>query len=100
LFRLNEKEYEELAQKVAESSLSREAFIRQSCLEDGQIIIVDRDLMKKLYTEINRLGNNINQIAHVANSSKNISEHEIKMVIEWQRQLQLTVSRELEGIRK
>jgi hypothetical protein len=97
---LSDKEVGQLEQRVKTSKLSQEAYMRRACLEDGTMIIVDRQLLMKIYAEINRLGNNINQIAHLANASKSISEHEIKLVIEWQRQLQLTVSRELGGVKK
>lgn len=97
---LSENELVHLEKLVAESKLKREVYIRRACLEDGAIIIVDRELLKKIYAEVNRLGNNINQITHLANSSKSISDHEIKLVLEWQRQLQITISRELKGIRR
>ena len=97
---LSEKEAAVLEQRTKISNLSQEAYMRRACLEDGGMVIVDRQLLSRIYTEINRIGININQIAHWANSNKNISQDKIEMVLEWQRQLELTVSRELGGVRK
>jgi hypothetical protein len=97
---LSEKEAARLEKRVKTSGLSQEAFMRRACLEDGAIVIVDRLLLTKIYAEINRLGNNVNQIAHWANSNKDVTPKQVDMMLEWQRQLQLTVSRELGGIKK
>jgi hypothetical protein len=86
--------------KVQCSKLSKSAYVRRACLEDGAITVVDPELLKKIYAEINRLGNNINQIAHLANANKNITDAELRQVISWQRELQITVSQELKGVRK
>ena len=97
---LTENELARLNDLVSTSVLSREAYIRRACLDDAAIVIVDPELLKKIYAEINRLGNNINQIAHLANANKNITDAELRQVIGWQQELQITVSRELKGVRK
>lgn len=100
LVRLTENELERLEKKIKESGLSKEAYMRRACLDDAAIVIVDPELLKKIYGEINRLGNNINQVAHLANANKNITDVELRQVIGWQQELQITVSRELKGVRK
>lgn len=97
---LTDTELARLNNLVVTSALSREAYMRRACLEDGAFVIVDPELLKKIYAEINRLGNNINQVAHLANANKNITDAELRQVISWQRELQITVSRELKGVRK
>lgn len=100
MVRLTESELKILETRIKKSRLSKEAYMRRACLEDGAITVVDPELLKKIYAEINRLGNNINQIAHLANANKNITDAELRQVISWQRELQITVSQELKGVRK
>ena len=71
LFRLNKKEAEALDKKVKRSGLNREAYLRQ--LISG---VVPRDAPPPDYysmmRELHKIGNNLNQIARVANSTGDI----------------------------
>ena len=73
-FRLSQAEYELMQRKLAESGMSRNAFLIR-LISDAQIY--PRDLLMELcleYRIMNRLirgiGTNINQIARVANATK------------------------------
>jgi hypothetical protein len=73
-FRLSPAEYELMQQKLAESGMNRNAFLVR-LISDAQIY--PRDLLMELcleYRIMNRLirgiGNNINQLTKVANSTK------------------------------
>ena len=67
LFRLNQKEAEELDRKVKRSGLNREAYLRQ--LISG---VVPRDAPPPDYyammRELHKIGNNLNQIAQKAHT--------------------------------
>lgn len=67
LFRLNQKEAEELERKVKRSGLNREAYLRQ--LISG---VVPRDAPPPDYyammRELHKIGNNLNQIAQKAHT--------------------------------
>ena len=67
LFRLNQKEAEELEWKVKRSGLNREAYLRQSI--SG---VVPRDAPPPDYyammRELHKIGNNLNQIAQKAHT--------------------------------
>lgn len=56
-----------------------EAYARKMLL-DGFIIKKDYTLMRKAITEIHRLGVNVNQIAHVANSMQDVRLSEIRSI--------------------
>ena len=71
-FRLTPAEYESLVAKAAAAGLSREAFLR-TLLEGCQIRPRPPDSYKDLARDLASIGNNINQIAHTANSSGTIS---------------------------
>lgn len=96
---IDSKEKAKFDERVKISRLTQSAFIRRACLDDYVMNIVDPKLLSKIYAEVNRVGNNINQIAHLANSNKSISDSELQQVIGWQRELEITVSRELKGVR-
>lgn len=55
---------------------------------DGCIFVVDdSQLIDKVCYEIHKIGVNINQIAHVANTNQTISLEEIKKVQEYQKEI-------------
>lgn len=63
-FRVNEKEWELLQQKISESGNNQQEYIL-SCVMDKQII--NTDGIKELILELKRIGNNLNQIAKRCN---------------------------------
>lgn len=73
-FRLTEKQQKYLKTKVEEYGITESAYLRK-LLEDDmgnagglELPLEDRKLRKQLIFEINRIGNNINQIVHNHNS--------------------------------
>ena len=56
---------------------NRSQFIRNAVLNNFIIINDDTNLRKLVY-EVNRIGNNINQLAHLANQNKKIKQEEIE----------------------
>lgn len=67
LIRLTDKELKSLNQKVRSTSMSREAYIR-AVLSDCVPVETPPASYVDLIKELNHVGNNINQIATVANS--------------------------------
>lgn len=67
VFYLNEQEFEMLDRKVKRTNLSREAFLRK-VIQDIQIKEAPPVDLPQFIREIRRLGNNINQIAMIANA--------------------------------
>ncbi|EAD2655797.1 plasmid mobilization relaxosome protein MobC [Listeria monocytogenes] len=76
-FRVNEEEKKFIDLKMKEANISnREAYLRKMAI-DGSIIISNYKETKKLIFELKKIGTNINQIAHIANSNAEISKEEI-----------------------
>jgi len=67
LLRLDEKVFEILEQKAAAANLNKTNFLAK-LIVDGAVIKVDTTNLLKLSNEINKIGVNINQIAHKVNS--------------------------------
>lgn len=72
-FRLSEAEYDAYLSKVGASGMTPSQFFRQ-CVLTNRTQIVERPRVsverKRIMYVINKTGNNINQLAHVANSAR------------------------------
>ena len=78
LLRCYKKEKEELRKKSKQANMTMSEYII-ALSENKKIFIVDGVL--ELSLEIRRIGNNINQIAMVANSQKFVNEYQLERVI-------------------
>jgi len=65
--RLNAKEAEKLKTDARNCGLSRSAYLRRLIMK-APIKTRPQEPIKRLYTEINHIGNNINQIARSVNA--------------------------------
>lgn len=76
-FRLSEAEYDAYRTKVSASGMTPSEFFRQ-CVLTNRTQIVERPRLsvdrKRIMYVINKTGNNLNQLAHVANSAR-VSGH-------------------------
>ena len=86
LVRLSPKEKEHLKAQAAACALKMEPYIRKLIM--GSVIRPrPPDEYVKLLREINAIGNNINQIAHIANAEQHISESKINEVLHLQNEI-------------
>lgn len=83
LVRLSEKEKEHLKSQAAACALKMEPYIRKLIM-GKEVRPRPPDEYVKLLREINAIGNNINQIAHIANDEQHISESKINEVLHLQ----------------
>lgn len=76
--RLNDQEYETFMESYKKSSLqSQREFILTMCLK-GYLVRVDTSGLNKVAEELNKIGVNINQIAHKVNSTGALPALELK----------------------
>ena len=80
LIRLTEKEKNHLKKSADICGLKMEPFIRKLIMEK-EIRPRPPDEYLRLIREINYIGNNINQIAHVANAENHISADKINEAV-------------------
>ena len=83
LVRLSQKEKEHLKAQAAACALKMEPYIRKLIM-GIEVRPRPPDDFYKLLREINAIGNNINQIAHIANAEQRISEDKIETVLQMQ----------------
>ena len=80
LLRLSEEEMGFLQQKMNEAGIkNREAYLRKMAL-DGYIIRQDYGVLKGVTNELSRIGNNLNQMAKIANTYHEINLSELKTI--------------------
>lgn len=78
---LNDEEFEHLTKQAEIAGLKKEPFIRK--LINGECIRArPPDTYYKLLQEINAIGVNINQIAHIANAERTITNDRIEYAVE------------------
>lgn len=80
LFYLSEKEAQFLSRKMKEAGIrNKSAYLRKMAL-DGYIIRQDYSVLKGMIYELNRIGNNLNQMAKIANTYGDINHSELKTI--------------------
>lgn len=79
-FRVTDYEYQVIRERMeASGAATLKDYLLQAAI-NGYLIKVDYSDMKDLAYEINRIGNNINQIAHKINSENVIYKNDIEEV--------------------
>ena len=79
--RLTSAEWTAVQERMQVCKSSSFSDYSRKMLINGYVVVVDdSEELKALIYEINRIGNNINQIAHVANSCGSVSSDTIKVV--------------------
>ena len=85
-FRVNEAENARLVAMVGKSGLDKEPFLRQMVL-NGYVRAKPPADYFRLVAEVNMIGNNINQIARIANADERISPDSVEEIKRLQRKL-------------
>lgn len=92
--RLNEREYHLLSQKIKASGMSKSVYLRKMIL-DGYIIHQDYGVLKECVAALGRIGNNLNQLAKVANTYHDINIPELRRLADEVSEWRLRFLREL-----
>ena len=70
-FRATEEEAAEIRRKAAAAGMNVSKFLRTAAV-NGQVVLYNTADIYGLRSDLRRIGNNINQIAMVANSNKSV----------------------------
>ena len=95
---MNESEYFQLKRIARAAGLSVAAFIRRCCLTNEKVKIIDREVVRDLYKEINYIGHNINQITRLANTDKRITPESLQRVEAWLEEIKRLIDKKLGGL--
>ena len=81
-FYLSDKEVEQLNARIESyPSRNRSEFIRHAIL-NKYIIVNDDTNLRELVYEVNRIGNNINQLTHLANQTHAVNQEQLNHIQE------------------
>ena len=86
--RVSERERREIEEKAAATGMTPSAYIRTMALESGDVDMTIHDDRQKLMHELSAIGNNINQIARMANTNVFILKSDVQEVKEQLQQIQ------------
>ena len=86
--RVSERERREIEEKAAATGMTPSAYIRTMALDGGNVDTTIHDDRQKLIHELSAIGNNINQIARMANTNVFISKSDVQEVKEQLQQIQ------------
>lgn len=86
--RVSERERRGIEEKAAATGMTPSAYIRTMALEGGNVDMTSHEDRQKLMYELSTIGNNINQIARMANTNVFISKSDVQEVNEQLKQIQ------------
>ena len=86
--RVSERERRHIEEKAMATGLATSAYIRTMALDGGNVDTTIHEDRQKLMHELSAIGNNINQIARMANTNLFISKSDVQDVKEQLRQIQ------------
>ena len=86
--RVSERERRHIEEKAMAIGLAASAYIRTMALDGGNVDTTIHEDRQKLMHELSAIGNNINQIARMANTNLFISKSDVQDVKEQLRQIQ------------
>lgn len=86
--RVSERERREIEEKAAATGMTSSAYIRTMALDGGNVDTTSHEDRQKLMYELSTIGNNINQIARMANTNVFISKSDVQEVNEQLKQIQ------------
>ena len=86
--RVSERERRQIEEKAAAIRMDTSAYIRTMALDGGNVDMTSHEDRQKLMYELSTIGNNINQIARMANTNVFISKSDVQEVNEQLKQIQ------------
>lgn len=90
--RFSKEENDYLKDKIERSPFNNFQNYARILLLTGEVKMVDYSKLQRLNGEVNRIGNNINQVAKLAHQFKEISEEDIQELTQELRELKNLVS--------
>lgn len=90
-------EWAEIERRAKEVNMKTATYIKAIALR-GQIVNIDLSATHDVVVAINKVGNNVNQIARLANQTSFITESEYGQLMEWRNELSHTLKAYLSTI--
>lgn len=81
-FNVSEEEKALIDKRQKQSGIENKGAFYRKMLIDGYVVKTDVALLKEITVGMSRIGNNVNQIARVANQNGRVSQKELQLVME------------------
>lgn len=96
VIRFNQNENDYINKKIEDSPFKNFQNFARTLLIMGEVKVYDYSELKSLVSEVNKVGNNINQIVKLANQFDEVSAQDIQNLTATLTQLQQTVNHALQ----
>lgn len=93
IFCVDEKENELIRRKMEKANKENFGSFAREILLTGEINLINFDEIKKLRYELNRIGNNINQIVKRANEDGKVEKSQLVEILKFQNQLEEEINK-------
>lgn len=93
IFCVDEKENELIIRKMEKANKENFGAFAREILLTGEINLINFDEIKKLLYELNRIGNNINQIVKRANEDGKVEKSQLVEILKFQNQLEEEINK-------
>ena len=93
IFCVDEKENELIRRKMEKANKENFGSFAREILLTGEINLINFDEIKKLRYELNRIGNNINQIVKRANEDGKVEKSQLIEILKFQNQLEEEINK-------
>jgi hypothetical protein len=94
-FRVSDDEKILIYEQMEKLELTNFSQYSRQMLTKGKVIKKDYKELRDLISELGRIGNNINQIAKIANQTQHISENQVIRILEEEKKIQEIVRRKI-----
>lgn len=96
-FRVTEEEAAEIRRKAAAAGMNVSRFLRTSAVK-SQVVLYNTADIYGLRSDLRRIGNNINQIAMVANSNKSVYLSDVRELRKRLNEMSISISEHLKPL--
>lgn len=96
-FRATEEEASEIRRKAAAAGMNVSRFLRTSAVK-SQVVLYNTADIYGLRSDLRRIGNNINQIAMVANSNKSVYLSDVRELRKQFNEMSISISEHLKPL--
>lgn len=97
-FYVNEKENLIIKNRMKKAKRENFSDYAREILLTGEIKVIDFELIKNLTYEINKVGNNINQIIKKVHENKNINQNDLENILNKQEELEKIIYKNIKEI--
>lgn len=91
-FYVNEKENEQIKNNMKKANKNNFSLYARELVLNGEIKLIDFDLIRSARYEISKVGTNINQVVKLCHEKRNVTSEDLEKIINLQTELMKKIS--------